>query len=71
MVIAIAIAMFYEWRLGLVALSFTPFTLAAAILHGKISQSEILSSAQALEKSTKVNIEFVISNYRLKKNPST
>lgn len=53
-VLAISLAMYYEWRLGLVALAFTPVVLLSNYFHRNIMQGETLSNKQAMEKSTKV-----------------
>jgi ATP-binding cassette subfamily B (MDR/TAP) protein 1 len=51
----VALAIYYDWRLGLVAMCFTPFILLSQYLFMRISRGEIFNNQQALEKSTKVS----------------
>lgn len=46
--------MYYEWRLGLVALSFTPVLMAGLYFQIVLLRQENLGTGKALEKSTKV-----------------
>lgn len=46
--------MYYEWRLGLLALVFTPFILIATYLQRKVMVSENLGTRKSMEASTKV-----------------
>jgi ABC-type multidrug transport system fused ATPase/permease subunit len=50
-----ALAIYYDWRLGLVTLCFTPVILLAQYLFLRISRGEIFNNQRALEKSTKVS----------------
>jgi ABC-type multidrug transport system fused ATPase/permease subunit len=51
----IALAIYYDWRLGLVTLCFTPAILLAQYLFLRISRGEIFNNQRALEKSTQVS----------------
>lgn len=46
--------MYYEWRLGLVALSFTPFILVATFLQQRLMYIENQTQNETLQSSTKV-----------------
>ncbi|XP_055694549.1 ATP-dependent translocase ABCB1 [Lutzomyia longipalpis] len=63
LLIAIGIAMFYEWRLGLVALAFSPLLVVGSYLEMKFMEQENMGNAKALQKSTKLAVE-VVSNIR-------
>ncbi|XP_059608889.1 ATP-dependent translocase ABCB1 isoform X1 [Phlebotomus argentipes] len=63
LLIAIGIAMFYEWRLGLVALAFAPLLVIGSYLEMKFMEQENMGNAKALQKSTKLAVE-VVSNIR-------
>lgn len=54
LVLSIGIAMWYEWRLGFVALCFTPVLLLSIYFQVILMRQENMGSAKALEKSTKV-----------------
>lgn len=47
--------MYYEWRLGLVALSFTPFILIATFLQQRLMYIENQTQTETLQASTKVS----------------
>lgn len=55
--------MYYSWRLGLVALAFTPLILIAHYFEIKFTAQSNMGNSKALEKSTKVAVE-VVSNIR-------
>lgn len=55
--------MWYEWRLGLVALAFTPFLLIASYFEIILMQKENMGNAKSLERSTKLGVE-AVSNIR-------
>ncbi|PNF43401.1 Multidrug resistance protein 1 [Cryptotermes secundus] len=57
--LGVALALYYEWRLGLVTLCFTPVILVAQYLFLKSSRGETFSNQQALEKSSKIAVEAV------------
>lgn len=63
MALGIGIGMYYEWRLGLVALAFTPFLLVSQYLEIKYTDQQNMGNSKALERSTKVAVE-VVSNIR-------
>ncbi|KAF5301298.1 hypothetical protein FQR65_LT08917 [Abscondita terminalis] len=63
LVLSIGLSMFYEWRLGLVALCFSPIILIAIFLEGRMSHGENEGRSKSLEKSTKVAVE-AVSNIR-------
>ncbi|XP_022900124.1 ATP-dependent translocase ABCB1 [Onthophagus taurus] len=62
-ILAIGLSMFYEWRLGLVALAFTPFILLATFLQGRLMFAQNDSFHGSMEKSTKFAVE-AVSNIR-------
>lgn len=51
--------MYYEWRLGFVALVFTPFILVGSYTDIKMMKQQNLGNGKALEKSTKIAVEAV------------
>jgi ABC-type multidrug transport system fused ATPase/permease subunit len=53
--LGIGFALYYEWRLGLVTLCFTPLILVVQYFAMKSSRGETFTNQQALEKSTKVS----------------
>ncbi|XP_049809971.1 ATP-dependent translocase ABCB1-like [Schistocerca nitens] len=59
LVLAVGLAVYYEWRLGLVAVSFTPFMLAAQVMQRKLVRGETLGQADAMEKAIKLAVEAV------------
>ncbi|GJQ78971.1 hypothetical protein Trydic_g133 [Trypoxylus dichotomus] len=61
--LGVGLSMYYEWRLGLVALAFTPFILFATFLQGRLMKDENEQFHGALEKSSKFAVESV-SNIR-------
>uniref|UniRef100_A0A1B0D290 Uncharacterized protein n=1 Tax=Phlebotomus papatasi TaxID=29031 RepID=A0A1B0D290_PHLPP len=63
LLIAIGIAMFYEWRLGLVALAFAPLLVVGSYLEMKFMEQQNMGNSKALQKSTKLAVE-VVSNIR-------
>ncbi|XP_066997611.2 ATP-dependent translocase ABCB1 [Anabrus simplex] len=63
LVLGVGLAMYYEWRLGLVTLSFTPVILVANYLFHNIMAGETLSTQSAMEKSTQQAVE-AVSNIR-------
>lgn len=62
-VIALGIAMAYEWRLALVALAFTPIILVASYTEMRLMEQQNMGNSKSLEKSTKLAVE-VVSNIR-------
>ncbi|KAI4471553.1 atp-binding cassette sub-family b [Holotrichia oblita] len=61
--LGVGLSMYYEWRLGLVALSFTPFLLVATFFQGRLMRGENEKFHGALETSAKLAVE-AISNIR-------
>ncbi|KAG4065501.1 hypothetical protein HA402_013271 [Bradysia odoriphaga] len=57
--LGIGIAMYYEWRLGFVALAFAPFMLVGSYTDIKLMKQQNLGNGKALEKSTKIAVEAV------------
>ncbi|KAJ6632996.1 ATP-dependent translocase ABCB1, partial [Pseudolycoriella hygida] len=55
----IGIAMYYEWRLGFVALAFTPILIVGSYVDIKLMKQKNLGNGSALEKSTKIAVEAV------------
>ncbi|CAH0547999.1 unnamed protein product [Brassicogethes aeneus] len=61
--LSIGLSMYYEWRLGLLALAFTPVILIATFLQRKQAGNEEKDGNSSLEKSTKLAVE-AVSNIR-------
>ncbi|XP_037914753.1 ATP-dependent translocase ABCB1 isoform X2 [Hermetia illucens] len=61
LVLGVGLSMYYEWRLGLLALVFTPFILIATYLQRKVMVSENLGTRKSMEASTKLAVEVVSS----------
>ncbi|XP_033609713.1 ATP-dependent translocase ABCB1 isoform X3 [Cryptotermes secundus] len=55
----IGLAIYFDWRLGLVTIFFTPVILLAQYFFLRISRGEIFSNQQALEKFTELAVEAV------------
>lgn len=53
--LGVGLAIYYEWRLGLVTLCFTPIIILAQYFFWRIARGEALNSQKSLEKSTKVS----------------
>lgn len=51
--------MYYEWRLGFVALAFAPFILVGSYTDIKLMKQQNLGNGKALETSTKIAVEAV------------
>lgn len=62
-IVGIAIGMAYSWKLGFVALAFTPLILIAHYIEIRLTEQANMGNSKALEKSTKVAVE-VVSNIR-------
>ena len=58
--IAVALSIYYEWRLGLVGTSFIPLILIAKYFQGLMYREETLNYHENLETSTKVSIPELI-----------
>lgn len=52
--LAVGLSMYYEWRLGLLALAFTPFILLATFGEQRLMNVENQSQSETLQKSIKV-----------------
>ncbi|KAL5288061.1 pgp-2.2 family protein [Megaselia abdita] len=63
LVLSLGLSMFYQWKLGFVALSFTPFILIATYLQAKVMEQENMGTKKSLESCTKLAVE-VVSNVR-------
>lgn len=57
--LGIGIAMYYEWRLGFIALAFCPFIIVGSYMDVRLMKQQNLGNGKALEKSTKVAVEAV------------
>lgn len=57
--IGIGIAMYYEWRLGFIALAFCPFIIVGSYMDVRLMKQQNLGNGKALEKSTKIAVEAV------------
>lgn len=53
-ILSIILSIYYEWRLGLVGMSFIPFILVVTYLQGLLYANETFNYHQSLETSTKV-----------------
>ncbi|XP_017866163.1 PREDICTED: multidrug resistance protein 1A [Drosophila arizonae] len=62
-VLGIALAMYYEWSLGLVAIAFMPFILISMYLQRIVMEQENMGNAKIMENTTKLAAE-VVSNIR-------
>jgi ATP-binding cassette subfamily B (MDR/TAP) protein 1 len=59
--LGVGLAMYYEWRLGLLAFAFTPFILITVFFQARVMKEENMGTAKAMEKSTKLAVEVVSS----------
>ncbi|XP_063233075.1 ATP-dependent translocase ABCB1-like isoform X2 [Bacillus rossius redtenbacheri] len=57
--LGVGLAMFYEWRLGLTALAFTPVILISFVAFGSMMNSGQKSNQESLENATKLAVEAV------------
>ncbi|XP_037800231.1 ATP-dependent translocase ABCB1-like [Penaeus monodon] len=53
--ISIVLALYYDWRLGLVTLPFIPFVLVAVYLQSKILMGQSVTESKVLENAGKVS----------------
>lgn len=53
--LALVLAMYFEWRVGLVALAFFPIVIVVIYHQAKATNKESRCNAKTLESSTKVN----------------
>lgn len=63
LLLSIALSMYYEWSLGLVALAFTPLILVSFYMQSIIMEQENMGNAKIMENTTKLAVE-VVSNIR-------
>ena len=63
MIAAVVLSLYYEWRLGLVAMAFVPFLLIATYFQAKIIMGQSALERDGLQKSAKVAME-AIGNIR-------
>lgn len=59
LVLAVGLSMYYEWRLGLLALAFTPLILVATFFERRNTGRLNDSRGDSLQKSTKIAVEGV------------
>ncbi|XP_063233416.1 phosphatidylcholine translocator ABCB4-like isoform X1 [Bacillus rossius redtenbacheri] len=59
LLVGVALAMYYEWRLGLVALSFCPVVILAQYLFGLLLSGTLLRDRAALQSAVNVAVEAV------------
>lgn len=60
---ALGVSLYYEWRLGLVALAFVPLMAAVLYKQGRMVTAESFGTAKTMESSSKVAVE-AVSNVR-------
>jgi hypothetical protein len=53
---ALALALVYEWRVGLVALAFVPLMAAVLYKEGRLVSAESFGTAKTMEASSKVRL---------------
>lgn len=51
---SLAVSLYYEWRLGLVALAFVPLMAAVLYKQGRMVTAESFGTAKTMEQSSKV-----------------
>lgn len=51
---ALILALYYEWRVGLVALTFVPLIAAVLYKEGRMISAESFGTAKTMEASSKV-----------------
>lgn len=62
-ILAVALALYYEWRIGLLAVAFAPFLIGATYLERSIMRKQNASNKNDIEKSAKLAVE-TVSNIR-------
>ncbi|XP_039753186.1 ATP-dependent translocase ABCB1-like [Pararge aegeria] len=60
---SLAVSLYYEWRLGLVALTFVPLMAAVLYKQGRMVTAESFGTAKTMEQSSKIAVE-AVSNVR-------
>lgn len=63
LLLSVGLSMYYEWRLGLVAMVFTPFILVAIFFQQRLMNVENQGRHASLERSTKV-LECVMIHFK-------
>lgn len=63
LLLSVGLAMYYEWRLGLVALAFFPLIVTATFFQRRQMAGQNDEYRESLEKSTKLAVE-AVSNFR-------
>ncbi|XP_076263944.1 multi drug resistance 50 [Rhynchophorus ferrugineus] len=63
LVFSISLSIYYQWKLGLVALAFFPLIVIATFLQRRQMAGENEAYRQSLEKSTKIAVE-AVGNFR-------
>ncbi|XP_042225494.1 ATP-dependent translocase ABCB1-like isoform X2 [Homarus americanus] len=61
--IGVGLALYYDWRLGLVTLPFVPFVLTAVYLQSKILTGQNVTESKTLDEAGKLAVE-AITNIR-------
>ncbi|XP_045448213.1 ATP-dependent translocase ABCB1 [Melitaea cinxia] len=56
---SLGVSLYYEWRLGLVALAFVPLIAAVLYKQGRMITAESFGTAKTMESSSKVAVEAV------------
>ncbi|CAB3260953.1 unnamed protein product, partial [Arctia plantaginis] len=56
---ALVLALIYEWRVGLVALSFVPVIMVVLYKQGRMTYYESTETAKSMEASSKIAVEAV------------
>ncbi|CAG9561787.1 unnamed protein product [Danaus chrysippus] len=56
---SLIVSLYYEWRLGLVALAFVPIMAAIVYKQGRMVNAESFGTAKTMEKSSKLAVEAV------------
>ncbi|VVC86623.1 unnamed protein product [Leptidea sinapis] len=56
---ALGVSLYYEWRLGLVALTFVPFLAAVLYKEGRMVSAQSFGTAKTMETSSKIAVEAV------------
>ncbi|XP_071446273.1 ATP-dependent translocase ABCB1 [Hetaerina americana] len=58
-ILALALALYYEWRLGLVTLTFCPVIIVTTFVQRRVMMGETLSNKAGIEKSSKLAVESI------------
>ncbi|KAF2354674.1 ABC transporter type 1 transmembrane domain [Trinorchestia longiramus] len=61
--LSMGLALYFDWRLGLVCVPFIPFVLVAVYLQSKILSGQSITESEVLQQAGKIAIE-AISNVR-------